>query len=192
MDAKDARHDSSDRNAAPAPLDESAEGSLPVEDPRETRVGYQRDETRAERLDRNWKELLQEIRVLQTGSQILAAFLIVLPFQSRFDQLDTVQTGWYLGLVMLSLVIVGLLLTPVAVHRHLFRKRIKDEMVVAANQILRLVLALIGVLLTGVAAFIADFVIGRPAALIAGAAVGLLMMTLLMGVPRLIGRAAPR
>lgn len=170
--------------------EDTADGTLPVEDPQQVRVGYQRHESRAERLDRNWNELLQEIRVLQTGSQILAAFLIVLPFQSRFDQLDTVQTGWYLGLVMLSLVIVGLLLTPVAAHRHLFRKRVKDDMVVAANQILRLVLTLIGVLLTGVAAFIADFVIGRPAALIAGIAVGVLMMTLLMGVPRLIGRGA--
>lgn len=83
---------------------------LPIEDPSapETfRVGYQRHESRSARLDRNWNELLQEIRVLQTGSQILAAFLIVLPFQARFGELDAVQTGWYLALVALALVIVG-------------------------------------------------------------------------------------
>src|SRR5690625_7359963 len=64
---------------------------------------YQRDESAAQRLDRNWNELLQEIRVLQTGSQILAAFLIVLPFQSRFEELDAFQTGWYLGLLLLEI-----------------------------------------------------------------------------------------
>src|SRR5690625_6193337 len=73
---------------------------------------YQRDESAAQRLDRNWNELLQEIRVLQTGSQILAAFLIVLPFQSRFEELDAFQTGWHLGLLLLRLVIVAVLLTP--------------------------------------------------------------------------------
>src|SRR5699024_5500334 len=59
--------------------------------------GYHRGaESAAARLDRNWNELLQEIRVLQTGSQILAAFLVVLPFQARFEDLDALQVGWYL------------------------------------------------------------------------------------------------
>lgn len=83
---------------------------------------------------------------------------------------------------------VGLLLTPVAVHRHLFRQRVKDEMVAVANRILRLVLALVGVLLTGVAGFIVDVVLSRPAAIIGGAAVGVLMVALLVVVPRRIGR----
>lgn len=164
---------------------------LPIEDPSDPetfRVGYQRHESRSARLDRNWNELLQEIRVLQTGSQILAAFLIVLPFQARFGELDAVQTWWYLGLVALALLIVGLLLTPVAVHRHLFRQRVKDEMVAVANRILRLVLTLVGVLLTGVAGFIVDVVLSRPAAVIGGAAVGVLMVALLVVVPRRIGR----
>ncbi|TPX04580.1 sodium:proton antiporter, partial [Schumannella luteola] len=33
--------------------------------------GDGRDETEAERLDRNWNEILQETRVVQTGTQIL-------------------------------------------------------------------------------------------------------------------------
>ena len=47
-----------------------------------------RDEEPSERLDRNWSELLQELRVTQTGIQILFAFLLTLPFQARFDTLD--------------------------------------------------------------------------------------------------------
>ncbi|HLS73830.1 MAG TPA: DUF6328 family protein [Actinomycetaceae bacterium] len=153
---------------------------------------YSRDEPAARRLDRNWNELLQEIRVLQTGSQILAAFLIVLPFQSRFEELDRFQTGWYLGLVALALLIVGLLLTPVAVHRHLFRRRVKDEMVRMANLLLRASLMMLGLLLTGVAVFIVDFVLSRTAALITGLLLAWVMASLLIGVPLLVSRAAGR
>lgn len=55
-----------------------------------------RHETATERLDRNWVELLQELRVTQTGVQILAGFLLTLPFQQRFAGLDSVQTTAYL------------------------------------------------------------------------------------------------
>jgi tRNA uridine 5-carbamoylmethylation protein Kti12 len=45
-------------------------------------------ETKTERLDRNWSSLLQELRVVQTGVQLLTGFLVTLPFQQRFDRLD--------------------------------------------------------------------------------------------------------
>ncbi|WP_114855128.1 DUF6328 family protein [Brachybacterium sp. YJGR34] len=153
--------------------------------------GYRRDEPDADRLDRNWNELLQEIRVLQTGSQILAAFLIVLPFQSRFEELDRVQTLWYLGLLLLALVIVALLLTPVGMHRHLFRRRVKDEMVLAANRLLRAAITLVAVLLTGVAVFVVDVVLSRPAALVTGILLALLMVVLLAVLPRRMARRSP-
>ena len=53
-----------------------------------------RHETPDERADRNWNELLQELRVSQTGVQLLAGFLVTLPFQSRFAELDSFQRGW--------------------------------------------------------------------------------------------------
>ncbi|MGZ4553989.1 MAG: DUF6328 family protein, partial [Mycobacteriaceae bacterium] len=56
----------------------------------------QRSETRAEKMDRNWSELLQELRVTQTGVQILSGFLLTLPFQARFTHLDRAQEALYL------------------------------------------------------------------------------------------------
>jgi hypothetical protein len=47
----------------------------------------ERDETPLEKLDRQWNELLQELRVSQTGVQLLTAFLLSLPFQSRFQSI---------------------------------------------------------------------------------------------------------
>lgn len=157
-----------------------------AEDARER--SYARDETAAARLDRNWNELLQEIRVLQTGSQILAGFLVVLPFQARFEDLDAVQTGWYLGLLLLALVIVALLLTPVGMHRQLFRQRVKDEMVLVANALLRTAILLLGLLLSGVAAFVVDVVLVRPAAVAIGACLLVLMLVLLVLVPHRVAR----
>src|SRR5699024_8412941 len=55
-----------------------------------------RHETKDERSDRNWGELLQELRVTQTGAQILTGFLLTVPFQSRFTELDDVQVTAYL------------------------------------------------------------------------------------------------
>ena len=59
-----------------------------------------RDETPLERLDRNWADLLQELKVIQTGVQLLTGFLLTLPFQSRFEQLATYQQNIYLGMVI--------------------------------------------------------------------------------------------
>src|SRR6478752_4727305 len=61
-----------------------------------------RDETFDEKMDRNWAELLQELRVLQTGVQILAGFLLTLPFQSRFETLDGFELVLYLAKVALA------------------------------------------------------------------------------------------
>lgn len=155
--------------------------------------GYDRGaESVPERPDRNWNELLQEIRVLQTGSQILAAFLVVLPFQSRFEDLDALQVGWYLGLLLLALVIVALLLTPVGMHRRLFRQRVKDEMVRVANTLLRTAILLLGVLLTGVAVFAVDVVLARPVAMGVGLVLLVMMGVLLVALPARIGRRARR
>ena len=60
-----------------------------------------RDETEAERLDRNWNDMLQELRVVQTGVQLLSGFLLTLPFTERFSDLDVWQERLYLALVLL-------------------------------------------------------------------------------------------
>ena len=143
---------------------------------------YEREETAAEKLDRNWNELLQEIRVLQTGSQILAAFLVVLPFQARFPELDGFQTVLYLGLLLLALVIVALLLTPVGLH--LFRRRLKDRMVLVVGVLLRVALTLLGLLLVAVAVFVVDVVAARWLALACGAGLAVLLVGLQVLLPR--------
>src|SRR6478735_7521487 len=79
-----------------------------------------RDESLAERMDRNWVELLQELRVLQTGVQILAGFLLTLPFQSRFETLDDYQTRLYLANVVLAALTTATILLSVGTTSLIF------------------------------------------------------------------------
>src|SRR3954462_13209678 len=82
-----------------------------------------RKETATERLDRNWSSLLQELRVVQTGVQLLTGFLLTLPFQPRFDVLDEGMKPVYLGSVASAVAATVLLVAPVGLHRVLFRQR---------------------------------------------------------------------
>ena len=98
--------------------------------------GRTRDETPQERADRNWNDLLQELRVSQTGVQLLAGFLATLPFQSRFETLDGFQRGWYVGLLALALGTVAVMLAPVAIHRRVFQEDSKPELVQAIRDVM--------------------------------------------------------
>jgi len=127
-----------------------------------------RDETEMERNDRNWTEILQELRVIQTGTQILTGFLLTLAFQQRFTDLDTYQVNTYLALVVAAVLATTLALTPVALHRALFRKRAKGTIVRIANGMLKATLTAVGLTLAGTAMLIFDVVISRSAGIVAG------------------------
>ena len=76
-----------------------------------------RDESVNERMDRNWNEILQELRVTQTGTQIFTGFLLTIAFQTGFSDLTTFQTRVYLVLVVAAVLTTALGLAPVNLHR---------------------------------------------------------------------------
>jgi hypothetical protein len=143
-----------------------AEGAQQDADP-----GDGRDETEAERLDRNWSALLQELRVLETGTQILTGFLLTVAFQSAFEKLDGFERGLYLVLVSLAALSTVLVLTPVALHRALFRQKAMDRIVRWADRLLRASLLVAGLAIIGVAALLFRVAAGPVASAVgAGAA----------------------
>jgi hypothetical protein len=123
-----------------------------------------RDENDEERLDRNFLELLQELRVAQAGVQILFAFLLSLAFTQRFGELTRIQRGIYVVALVTAAVAAALFIAPVAWHRLLFRRRRKHELVDAGN---RMALAGLAALLVSVVAavlLIVDVTLGAVAA----------------------------
>lgn len=142
-----------------------------------------RDETPAERADRNWTEVLQELRVLQTGTQILTGFLLALAFQPAFADLDLHQRTLYLVLVALAAFSAVVALAPVALHRVVFGRRIKAEVVRYGHVSLVIALASVSLLLSGVVAFVFDVIVGVGAAWAAGAGLMALILVLWVAVP---------
>lgn len=129
-----------------------------------------RSETEAERLDRNWSSLLQELRVTQTGVQLLTGFLLTLPFQGRFTDLSSWLHDVYLATVVCSLSATVLLVAPVGMHRLLFRRHKLRPLVSAAHRFAFNGLMLLGAALTGVAVVVFGAVLGDAAGVFAGIA----------------------
>lgn len=125
-----------------------------------------RDETLDERMDRNWDELLQELRVTQTGTQILTGFLLAVAFQQRFGELSLGQHRLYLALIVTAVLTTALALTPVYLHRALFRRHAKGRLVAVSNVIVRIVLLGVALVLAGTVVLIFDVVAGRQDAVV--------------------------
>ncbi|MFI6424991.1 DUF6328 family protein [Promicromonospora sp. NPDC050880] len=148
----------------------------------------ERGESTAQRADRNWNELLQELRVMQTGVQILTGFLLTLPFQSRFSDLDDYQRIVYLILVITSVVATALIVAPVSVHRSLFRKQMKRNIVTLADRITRAALGVLALVMTGATLLVFDVVVGRTAGIVAGASVLVVLGILWVAFPEVLRR----
>ena len=119
-----------------------------------------RRETDVERLDRNWNDLLQELRVIQTGVQLLTGFLLTLPFQQRFTTLSTAQRDVYLATAAASITATAFLQAPVTVHRALFRRHRRKETVMVAHRLAIIGMGLLGLAILGVSYLIASVVVG--------------------------------
>src|SRR5690349_2187811 len=151
-----------------------------------------RDETEGERLDRNWNELLQELRVSQTGTQVLTGFLLTIPFQQRFTTLDDYERNLYLVLVLLAVLATALLLTPVSMHRVLFRRRLKPQLVEAGNIFARSGLFVLALVLAGGAMLLFDVVLNRTAGQVVGAAALVLLFGFWWLLPSIVRRRTAR
>jgi len=148
-----------------------------------------------EQLTRNWDELLQELRVTQTGVQILTAFLLTVPFTDRFSELDGLQRSTYLMVLSGSVLTTALVVAPVAFHRVLFRRRMRRWLVEAANQCARAGLAMLALTSSGSLFLVFDVVTDRALAIVAAAIAPLLFVSLWVVAPlaadRRTGRGRP-
>jgi len=141
-----------------------------------------RGETELQADDRHFNELLQELRVAQTGVQILFAFLLGLAFTPRFPDLTGGQQAVYLTTLVLSAVSAALLIGPVGYHRTVFRQRLRPQLVKTGHRYAIAGLILLLLALSGAVQLAASFVIGPWASLLAASLAGL-FATLWFAVP---------
>jgi len=133
-----------------------------------------RNESPDERADRRLIELLQELRVAGLGVQVLFGFLLSLPFTTKFGSAEPWQKQLYEATLVMAAVATALLLGPVAYHRLVFRRRMKDDLVKAANVMAIAGMAAVGLAITGAVLLVTSFVDpGGPTVVIAAAVAGL-------------------
>jgi len=118
------------------------------------------DEDEATRADRRYNELLQELRVAQTGVQFLFAFLLTLAFTARFGQVTDFQKWLYVATLLSASVAAALLIGPVPMHRALYRRGLKPRLVAASDLMVRLGLAVLMLAINGAVLLVLDVVLG--------------------------------
>src|SRR5690606_15476474 len=114
-------------------------------------------------------EILQELRVTQTGIQILTGFLLTVPFQQRFADVSPGQRIIYLCLVVLAVATTALLVAPVSMHRWLFRRGAKSTLVTEADRLMRVGLVCLALVVSGVVLLVFDVVTTRTVAVVVSA-----------------------
>jgi hypothetical protein len=146
-----------------------------------------RGETELERVDRNLIELLQELRVAQTGVQILFAFLLTLPFTQRFKSITGFQRDVYFVTLLLAAGATLFIIAPVAYHRILFRQHDKKHLVEVSNRLALVGLVFLALAMIGAILLITDVMFQEPLVAIT-VAVAAAMFVLLWFVAPLLRR----
>ena len=142
-----------------------------------------RDETSAERLDRNTMELLNELRVAATGIQVMFGFLLIVPFNVGWRRLSSFgRTEYFVTLICIAVAAV-LLIAPSVHHRILFRHGDKGYLVELANRFAILAMVFLGLAFVGILVLISDVVAGGLGPVIVGVVAAAGIVILWFGIP---------
>jgi preprotein translocase subunit Sss1 len=123
------------------------------------------EEEESERNSRRLLELLQEIRVATAGVQILFGFLLAVPFAQRFNTISSFQRHVFLVVLICTALSSALLIAPTALHRLLFRRGHKPEIIEYANHMVIYGLIMLAVAIVGVVLLLTHLIFGPGAAL---------------------------
>jgi len=157
--------------------------------PKQTGVLDERPgESPAERADRNFADLLQELRVTQTGVQILFAFLLTLVFQQRFTEIDRVAVIVYAVTVVFCVGASIFLIAPVALHRAMFRLGRKTEVVDGSAKLAKVGMALLAVALVGATLIALDMALPRWLALVIVVGIAIVLLAVWYVMPEIQAR----
>ena len=145
----------------------------------------QREETEAEKLDRNTIELLNELRVVATGIQVMFGFLLIVPFNNAFRRVSSFERTDYFVTLLCVAISAVLLMSPSIHHRILFRHHEKPFLVRVANRLAIAAMVFLAFSFTGILLLVSDVVVGGLAPLLVGGAAALTISGLWFGLPLL-------
>ena len=147
------------------------------------RVEENTEENREERTAREQIELLQELRIVIPGVQVLFAFLLTVPFNQRFTELSTVQRDVFFATLLCTAAATALLIAPSAHHRLLFRRGVREQRLKVGNTLTILGLAFLVPAMVGVVYVITDLIFGLTTALVVTVVMALSFLLLWFVLP---------
>ncbi|WP_434741301.1 DUF6328 family protein [Micromonospora sp. SH-82] len=140
-------------------------------------------ETEKQRWQRNFADLLQELRVAQTGVQILFAFLLTLPFSAGWDGTTAFQRDVYIVALLAAAAATAMIISPVAFHRALFRQGRKPELVRFAHRMASGGLFFMLIAMVSAVMLVTDFVLPWWVALVLSGLTGVWFLTFWVALP---------
>jgi hypothetical protein len=143
----------------------------------------QRDETTPQRLDRNTIELLNELRIAGTGIQVMFAFLLILPFNAGWKQVDGFERTVYFITLLVVALAAFLLMAPPIHHRLLFRHGEKRFLIRVGNYMAIGGMTCLGLGFIGILVLVSDVVVGGAAPAVVGILAGAVIGGLWFALP---------
>jgi hypothetical protein len=123
--------------------------------------------------DQEWSELLEEHRLAMPGTQVLFAFLLILPFQNRFKELSDAQVDVYYAALLCAASATILLISPTAMHRIRWRQGDKEYLLRLSTRTALAATVFLAFGMTASVYLITDLLYGSPwTAVAAGAIAG--------------------
>jgi hypothetical protein len=141
------------------------------------------DEDPDERLNRELIELLNELRVMLPGVQVLFAFLFTVPFSSQYDKLTDGQQAIYFATFVCTTIATGLFMVPTAYHRIRFRQGDKERILRTSNRFTIVGIAFLAISITLAFALISDLLFGFRVAIALGAVVLVFLVWAWFAIP---------
>jgi Family of unknown function (DUF6328) len=141
------------------------------------------EETEKQRWDRNFADLLQELRVAQTGVQILFAFLLILPFSAEFPNVTAFQRDVYVVALLTAAASAALIISPVAFHRALFRQGRKPELVRYSHGMATGGLGFMLIAMVASVFLITDYLLARPVSVLLSGLTALWFLSFWVALP---------
>ncbi len=135
----------------------------------------QRGEGPLRRADRNFADLLQEVRVVLTGVQLLFGFLLALAVSDRFRSIDPAMKTLYVAVLLTAALTIGLLVAPVCYHRRVFQCGRKQELVRASHRLVTAGLIMMWLTVLGAVTLVLCLVLHTAMALVFGALLGVVL-----------------
>ena len=143
----------------------------------------ERDESQPQRLDRNTVELLNELRIAGTGIQVMFAFLLILPFNVGWKQVDGFERTVYFVTLLVVALAAFLLMAPPIHHRLLFRHGEKPFLIRVGNYMAISGMVCLGLGFIGILVLLSDVVVGGAAPVIVGALAAAVIAGLWFALP---------